>query len=416
MNQTNDHNTTSRLSDLVGSEVVAGSGESVGRLRDMTVMFADTEPNVRRIVVSEGRNGARRYISWTDVVRFEPQLIEIRPRSPMDDEHDSPPGEVALVRDVLDVQVLDTTGRRFGRVGDVRLAREGHELRVAGVEIGTASILHRLGLSHFVRADDHLIGWADIHLMSGRGHALQLEIPGRGADRLPPAAVAKLVGGLPTHRGAEVVTSLPPDLAAATLSRIRPQTTGRLLGLLPTRTSAALVSRMPQDDAAAALRHLRRDTLETVLEGMASNRADQLRRLITHPPHTAAGLMNPDVIVVGSDATPDEIRQRIRDFGPTLDALVTVFVVDAQTELRAIPARHLLTDRFDTVPTPSVRWDASIESVIGEFAIHDILALPVLDDAGDVIGAVAVDDVLEELLAERLPGGHRIRMRRGRRR
>ena len=57
--------------------------------------------------------------------------------------------------------------------------------------------------------------------------------------------------------------------------------------------------------------------------------------------------------------------------------------------------------------------DGNYRRVIDLFALQDHLALPVVDGAGHLVGVVAVDDVLEELLAERLPGqGRYARVRR----
>ncbi len=66
---------------------------------------------------------------------------------------------------------------------------------------------------------------------------------------------------------------------------------------------------------------------------------------------------------------------------------------------------------------PTVSTDAPFSEVIDRFAVDDILALAVIDGDERLVGAVAVDDVLEELLAERLPGAQRRHtIRLGRRR
>jgi CBS-domain-containing membrane protein len=57
--------------------------------------------------------------------------------------------------------------------------------------------------------------------------------------------------------------------------------------------------------------------------------------------------------------------------------------------------------------------DLPVDRVIDLFALHDFLALPVVDADGRLVDAIAVDDVLEELLIERLPGRDRFaRIRR----
>jgi Mg/Co/Ni transporter MgtE len=62
---------------------------------------------------------------------------------------------------------------------------------------------------------------------------------------------------------------------------------------------------------------------------------------------------------------------------------------------------------------PVLRLDTPLDEVIDVFAVEDVLAVPVVDADGRPVGAVAIDDVLEELLVERLPQ-HRRRYRRSR--
>jgi Mg/Co/Ni transporter MgtE len=53
---------------------------------------------------------------------------------------------------------------------------------------------------------------------------------------------------------------------------------------------------------------------------------------------------------------------------------------------------------------------APLDVVLDRFARHDVLAVGVVDDEGRLVGAVAIDDVLEDLLAERLPAGRHGRL------
>ena len=89
-------------------------------------------------------------------------------------------------------------------------------------------------------------------------------------------------------------------------------------------------------------------------------------------------------------------------------ALGTVFVVDdAGRVLGAVPPTHLLAGSSDPVSVPVLVVDQPVDEVVDLFALHDVIALPVVDDAGRLVGAVTIDDVLDELIAERLPGTRR---------
>jgi Mg/Co/Ni transporter MgtE len=72
-----------------------------------------------------------------------------------------------------------------------------------------------------------------------------------------------------------------------------------------------------------------------------------------------------------------------------------------------IPARALLAGRGETIAVPPVRTDTPLEDVIELYAAYDVLALPVVDPSGALVGAVAIDDLLDVTLAEHLPGASR---------
>lgn len=327
-----------------------------------------------------------------------------------------PDDALLLGRDVLDCQVFDAAGKRLARVGDVRLQDDGGVLRVVGVEVGTGVVIRRLGLARLAaRWREDPIDWKDVHLASARGHALTLGT--QTAHRLSPSDLAELLGHLPANRGADLLEELPPRLAAEALSHARPRMGARLVRAIAPKRAASIVNEMAGDDATATLRHMSAADLDTLLGHLESVRAAQLRRLLAHPARTAGGLMNPDVISVRAGAEPGEIARLVADKPPRLDALLTVFLVDDDGRpVGAVSPIGLLTGSPSPQPPPTVRTGAPVSDVVDIFALHDVLAVPVVDDDGRLVGVIAVDDVFEELLSERLPGRHRYRsVRRGRR-
>jgi hypothetical protein len=88
-------------------------------------------------------------------------------------ERGEPPGGLLLVRDVLDVQVLDHEGRHRGRVGEVELElSEDGTIVVAAVETGLRPVLRRLGFGRLSGNASHdRIAWDHLHPGVGRTHA-----------------------------------------------------------------------------------------------------------------------------------------------------------------------------------------------------------------------------------------------------
>ena len=401
-----------RLSDLLGSAVHGPEGEVVGRLLDVTVEVGEEHPPVRGLAIGRRRH-VRAVVGWDVVVAFERDDIRISTSGGEDTEAAAPTTlgerELLLARDVLDTQVVDVAGKRLARVSDVLLSRADQAVRVAGVEVGAAGLWRRLGMSRLAEhVSERSVDWADLHLTSTRGHDLQLAIPGAGIHRRTASELAAVVAHLTTANAAQVINTLPPAMAAAALSASHPQVSARLLNAVPWSTTSSVLAHMPIDDAAAALRRLPEEAVDAVLHEIGSERAAGLQRLLAHPADSAGGLMNPDVLTADAGEPIALIRERVAAAMPDLAGLATVFVLDGQGHpVGCFEPTDLLAGRVTPRQVPSVPVTMPVQQVIDLFTLHDYLALPVVDAEGRLVGVVAIDDVLEELLAERFPGQRR---------
>lgn len=395
-----------RLTAQLGGRVVSPNGERVGRVTDLVIGLDDPHPLVRRMRFRS--RGELREVDWSAIQAFAGHDgVVLRQGS-----HPGAPrlerGELLLVRDVLDCQIVDVAGKRVVRVGDVDLVDTGEGLRAVAVEVGIAALLWRLRLRRLARrARREAVDWDDLHL-TARRHELAIETPAAGLRRLRPDELATLVSRLPVRHGANILEAVDVRTAGAALAKARPRMGGRLVNALRPDRAGRIVASMPADDAAAALRHVRGERRDALLALVPSHRAGELRRLLSASPTTAGGLMTPAVKTARQGEPADRIRGALVADPPHLDGLLTVFVVDEEGRLvGAITPRALLAGDVAPTATPEVELDTPAQRVIDLFALHDILALPVVDRERRVVGAVAVDDVLEELLVERLPGRRR---------
>lgn len=127
--------------------------------------------------------------------------------------------------------------------------------------------------------------------------------------------------------------------------------------------------------------------------------------------------MTPKVRTARPDEPLDAIRARVAADPPDVEGLLTVVVIDEQRHpLGVIPARVLVAGQGDPIRVPPVRTDTPLDEVVELFATYDVLAVPVVDAAGALVGAVAIDDLLDVTLADRLPGARRYGVMSARRR
>jgi CBS domain-containing protein len=390
-----------RLSDCLGVDVTDAAGVRTGRLEDLAVVLEHEHPEVRSLVVRQ-RRGHHAVVPWEQVGTFEPTGIVLRGGTPVPTVAGE---ELQLVRDVLDAQIVDIAGRRVRRVSDVELARSGDSLRAVAVDVGWIGIARRLGLRRLGRRPHHdLVDWSELHLVSPRGHALQLRTTSAALHRLSPAELSELVARLPPQRAAEALHAVGEDRAAATLSIVRPGLGGRLVGALAPETATGALTAMPVDDAVAVLRHLQPERRDDLLADVPAPHRAQVERLLAYPSGTAGGLMTTDVRTARADEPRDDVLRRLREHPPALEGLFTVLVLDEAGRLAGVlPPSALIRGCAGPVEAPAVTADTPVERVAELFARHDLVAVPVVDGENRPLGLVAVDDVLEEMLSTRLP-------------
>ncbi len=161
------------------------------------------------------------------------------------------PGEILLVRDVLDTQIVDIAGQRLARVADVVLAhRRDGRVEVVGVEVGFGAVLRRLGLERLakqLRAD--AVAWSDLHLTSERGHAVALATPRAAIHLLDARGLAMLVGRLDTESATEILAAKETGTAAEVIRSSHPDVGERMLRAMPETAAAGVVAAMPAHHA-----------------------------------------------------------------------------------------------------------------------------------------------------------------------
>jgi sporulation protein YlmC with PRC-barrel domain len=192
------------LTELIGREVVTADGREVGRVTDVGVELSEAKPLLSRLVVRPPR-GAAGELAWDGIDELGPPVRlkqGLEPGVPVLDRED----ELLLVAHVLDRQIFDSRGMRLRRVGDLELEAADGGLRLVAAEVGIAALLRRLGVARLTRAPaPKVVDWAEIHIASGPGHAIQLGSGSAGIHRLSPEQVVALAARLPAHRADDVL-------------------------------------------------------------------------------------------------------------------------------------------------------------------------------------------------------------------
>lgn len=204
----------------------------------------------------------------------------------------------------------------------------------------------------------------------------------RVLDRAPPMDAAAFLAGIPADTAAAVFRALGPAPAAACADA------------LTNESLAGIVDALPLDAAGATMRGIEPTRRDDVLSRVAKVRRDQLRATLGYPDNTAGALADPLVLSISDDLDVSEAQKQLR--GPGQHLLPYLYVVTRERRLVGVLALAELVAarpkaRVATVMRqPVVRLDAyaAIATVAVHPAWHDYDALPVVDSADKLVGAI----------------------------
>jgi Mg/Co/Ni transporter MgtE len=230
---------------------------------------------------------------------------------------------------------------------------------------------------------------------------------------LHPTDVVDRLQELPPRRRQEVVELLDDEQVADLLEEMPEEEAVRMLEHLDRERAAHILEEMEPDDAVDLLADLPESERAALLSEMRPEESLPLRRLLAYDEDTAGGLMTPEPVVLTHSATVAEALATIRAREIPMELAAQVFVtqppvstptgrfvgvVGFQRLLREAPGTTL-EECVDDGPDP-VDPDLPLRDVAERLASYDLLALPVCDHAGRLVGAVTVDDVLDHVLPD----------------
>lgn len=217
-----------------------------------------------------------------------------------------------------------------------------------------------------------------------------------------PADVAHALNDLPPDDRVRVFRLLSRDSAAAVLSEVEDQTLVDLVSHLDDVEVSQVLEEMPADHAAEVVNELPPAHAEKLLDLMEEERSEDVQELLEYPDKSAGRLMSTTVTALPESSTVGEAIEHIRRTAPEERAF-EVYVVDDHSHLiGTVSLRRLVTAdprtpvglvRDDVVT--SVNPETDQEEVARLVAKYDLIAVPVVDRTGRLLGAVSVDDVID---------------------
>ena len=406
-------------SELLGAETYDAQGNFVGRVTELFIEPADQPSRVARMLL--GRGKYQPLVARYDHVAFvAPGTVRLNVEEKTLESYRPNEAWLAVRKDLLDQQIIDTSGRKVVRVNDLDLAEQRTngtvELRVIQVDVGLTGAVRRLlqGLASpsLIRRIQqklpaHLILWEFVNLIAPDPlRRVKLRITHKKLEQLHPADLADIMEKLSPAERQAIIDSLDDQTAAEALAELDARLTTQIVEKLDPEKAAEILEEMEPDQAADLLADLSPETSRELLREMPGDEAQEVQQLLRFEENTACGMMNTDFVFVGETATRDEVVEWIRSKDLKLEQLDTVFVIDGEAKFSGsvAVARLLLAAPYQPVgglksePLVSVVPETEDKEVFELFDKYDLRSLAVVDQNGHPIGAITVDDVVTRLV------------------
>lgn len=176
-----------------------------------------------------------------------------------------------------------------------------------------------------------------------------------------------------------------------------------LARVFPRATLARLVSEMPADERTDLFKRLDREQQDELLPALAQAEREDIRKLSSYAEGTAGALMTSDYAMLKADMTVAQALAALRREAPDAETIYQSYVIDDERKLLGVVSlRDLILahpdktiDQLMIVDVVSGEVSEDQESIAKRITRYDLLALPITDEMGCLIGIVTYDDAMD---------------------
>ncbi len=398
------------LSQCIGLPVRDPSGEPIGTIADLIVAIGDRYPPVTGLVASTDKRLI--FLPWRNVEGLDEAGARLRVPTIDIGKFRQRQNEILLKADLLDKQIVDIEGHKVIRVNDVSVDEIEGRLRVVAVDVGAAGLLRRLGIETISRAlarnlrrslPERYIDWEDVDPLESTIASVRLRVPHAKLAELHPADLADIIEDLAPRDRLGVLATLDDEALADVVEEMDPDTQVEVLEDLEPARAADILEEMSPDDAADLVADLSDRSRDEILALMEADEAAEVRDLLAFPEDSAGGMMTTELVAVPATLTAAETIERLRALEPDAETIYYVYVIDDEGQLVGVLSLRDLIVAQPEALIADVMIDEPVavgvlepaESVAETIAHYNLLAVPVVDDDGGLIGIVTVDDAID---------------------
>ncbi|MDI6891020.1 MAG: CBS domain-containing protein [Thermodesulfovibrionales bacterium] len=401
------------VGEILKKPVLDPRGDELGRVKDLVIVKGEPLPKVSALIIEKKKRLFK--LPWTDLSIFNKRIISANVYGEALQPYELNESDLLLAGDILDKQIVDANGVKVVRVNDVKLEGFNTEAVLVAVDVGMRGIMRRLGVER--GGEDlmrlfkkhlpyNLISWNYIQPLEPKLATISLTVPRQMVSELHPADIADIISQVSHQEGATLFKDLDIDVAAETLSELTPETQIDIIREMDTDKAADIIEEMPPDEAADILSDLPPDKAKEILEKVGIEEAEDIQELLSHEEDTAGGLMTTEFIAYPSEITVREAMEKFRKDAEEKETVYYIYVIDANEKLiGVISLRELLISDQDAklsdimvTQIKTISPEIDEKEVAAIISKYNLVAIPVIDAEGYLLGIVTVDDIIDRIL------------------
>jgi magnesium transporter len=232
---------------------------------------------------------------------------------------------------------------------------------------------------------------------------------GEMVSDLAPADLAELINQLTLAEAATVVSMLPVQRAIEVCNQPTMRRRAAILEQLEPPQVAQILTGLSADERTDIVQKMGYHERHRILPKLSAEMRKELEGLLQYPPHSAGGNMTTEFVRLDPKMTVGEALKRIRSVARDRESIYACYVMEPGTGhlLGAVSLRDLVMAELDAPITEVMRKKPVTvnvlddqEEVAKKIGKYNLLAVPVLEQDGSVVGFVTVDDVIDVLVEE----------------
>lgn len=226
-------------------------------------------------------------------------------------------------------------------------------------------------------------------------------------DVMNEVDIASLLSTLSDKELALAFRLIPKDKAAEVFSNMDSSMQTYLVTMFTEKELKELLDDLYMDDTVDMLEELPANLVKRILATVSASDRSMINQLLNYPEDSAGSIMTTEYVDLREEMTVGQAMAHIKKTGIHKETIYTCYITERRKLVGIVSAKDLMTTD-DEVPIKdlmeteiiSVHTHADQEQVAQLFTKYDLLALPVIDQDGRMVGIVTFDDAMDVMVDE----------------